>query len=80
MNTAHTAAGHGMRPIVHDDSNPINELRSRPRQIRKPGVCFPWDQASSHWSGVQADTDLVKRIWESQDAMAYYFLWQNFLW
>ena len=42
---------------------------------RKPGVCIPWEEKVKELPPIQGDAEIVKRIWEDVDALAYTFVW-----
>jgi len=46
---------------------------------RKPGTCIPWEEAKERMGPIQGDEELVKRIWEENDGIAYAFIWQVLL-
>ena len=43
---------------------------------KQPGVCVSWNEAKADWPQIQGDEELVKKVWEENDAEAYMFLWQ----
>ena len=43
---------------------------------KRPGVCVPFEEAKAEWPEINTDEELVRRIWEENDAEAYMFLWQ----
>jgi hypothetical protein len=42
---------------------------------RRPGVCVPWEEKVKEWPPITGDAQLVKKVWEDVDAMAYTFVW-----
>ena len=44
--------------------------------MKRPGVCVPFEEAKADWQEIQGDEELVRKIWEENDAEAYMFLWQ----
>ncbi len=42
---------------------------------RKPGVCVPWQEKVKELPEIQGDKDLVRRIWEQNDALGYMYIW-----
>jgi len=43
---------------------------------RAPGVCIPWDEKVKELPEITGDAELVRRIWEETDALAYTYVWQ----
>ncbi len=41
-----------------------------------PGVCIPWDQKKQELPPMTGDEQLVKKVWEDVDSLAYTFIWQ----
>ena len=41
----------------------------------KPGVCVPWEQKLKELPPIQGDEQLVRRVWEDNEALAYTFIW-----
>ncbi len=46
---------------------------------RKPGVCIPWDEKLKELPKITGDKDLVKRIWEDNDALGHMYIWHCLL-
>lgn len=46
---------------------------------RPPGVVIPWDEKVKDLPPIQANEQLVKQVWESNDALAYTYIWQLLL-
>ncbi len=44
-----------------------------------PGVCQPWEEKKSQLPSISGDEELVKRIWEANDELAYTYIWQCLL-
>jgi hypothetical protein len=59
-----------------DAFQPTTSLKELP--IR-PGVCLPWEDKLKELPELTGDADLVKRIWEDTDALAYMYVWQCLL-
>jgi hypothetical protein len=45
----------------------------------KPGVCLPWEEKLKELPEIKGDKELVKRIWESIDALGYTYIWHCLL-
>jgi len=43
---------------------------------RKPGVCVPWEEKLQELPDILGDKELVQRVWEDVDALAYTYIWQ----
>ncbi|MCY2952856.1 MAG: hypothetical protein NTU53_12910 [Planctomycetota bacterium] len=46
---------------------------------RPPGVCVPWEEKKKELPPIVGDEQLVKRIWEENDGLAYVYIWQLLL-
>ncbi len=55
---------------MSDQSNVIN---------RPPGVCIPWEEKKKELPAIVGDEELVKRVWEENDFLAYVYIWQLLL-
>lgn len=40
-----------------------------------PGVCFPWEEKKKEYKEILGDEEMVKRLWEEFDTLAYLFMW-----
>jgi hypothetical protein len=49
----------------------MSEQSSKP-----PGVCVSFEEAKTDWSEINGDEELVRKIWEENDAEAYMFFWR----
>ena len=49
------------------------------RLHRKPGVCTPWQEKVKELPPIVANEELVKKIWENNDSLAYMYVWQMLL-
>lgn len=47
---------------------------------RPPLSCRGWEEESKAYTGLQGDTELVKRSWQTVDAMPYNYVWTTLLW
>jgi len=45
----------------------------------KPGVCIPWEEKRKEIKAISGDEELVKKIWEDNEALAYMYIWQCLL-
>jgi hypothetical protein len=45
----------------------------------KPGVCIPWEQRVKEYARIMGDEEVVKRIWEQTDTLAYLYIWANLI-
>jgi len=41
-----------------------------------PGVCQPWEEKKKELPKISGDEELVKRVWEETDGLAYLYVWQ----
>lgn len=44
-----------------------------------PGLCIPWEEKREELPLVRAREDLVKQVWENNEALAYMYAWQCLL-
>jgi hypothetical protein len=44
-----------------------------------PGTCLPWDEKKKDIPQITGDEDLVRRVWEDTDGLAYVYIWQCLL-
>ena len=44
-----------------------------------PGQCVPFEEKAKDWPPIQGDAELVKRVWEDCDGLAYTYIWQCLL-
>jgi len=42
---------------------------------RAPGACIPWAEKRAELPRIQGDAELVRRIWEDVDGLAYTYAW-----
>ena len=45
----------------------------------KPGVCIPWEEKLKELPKISGDEELIKRIWEDNEALAYMYIWHCLL-
>jgi len=45
---------------------------------KRPGVCIPWETVRKEYDTMENE-ELVRKIWEENDAETYDFLWQMVL-
>lgn len=50
-----------------------------PRIERKPGVAVPWEEKVKELPPIESKPEMVKKVWEDNDALAYTFIWQMLL-
>ena len=41
----------------------------------KPGECIPWEEKLKELPRIPSNEELVKRIWEENEALAYTYIW-----
>ena len=44
-----------------------------------PGVCIPWEKKLKELPEISGDKELLQRVWEDIDALAYVYIWQVLL-
>lgn len=40
-----------------------------------PGVCIPWEEKRREYAEIMGDEQLVRKIYEDTDILAYLFIW-----
>jgi len=43
---------------------------------KNPGVCIPFEQAAGEWPQIESQPELVRKVWEDVDGLAYAYIWQ----
>ena len=46
---------------------------------RKPGMCAPWEEKRRELPMIKGDEELLKKVWEDVDSLAYMYIWQCLL-
>lgn len=46
---------------------------------RKPGVCIPWEEKRKELPKISGDENLIRKIWQDNDALAYTYIWHCLL-
>ena len=44
-----------------------------------PGVCIPWDEKRKEIPEIPGDEQLVKRVWDENEFLAYLYIWHLLL-
>ncbi len=44
-----------------------------------PGICFPWEQKAKELPPISGDADLVRRVWNEIEGLAYLYIWHVLL-
>ena len=45
----------------------------------EPGACVPWEQKRKEFAEICGDEEIMKRVWEDVDGLAYMYIWQCLL-
>ena len=45
----------------------------------KPGVCISWEQKLKELGEISGDEELIRKIWEDNEALAYMYIWHCLL-
>ncbi len=48
-------------------------------QKTRPWVCIPWEQKMKELPEISGDKQLVQKVWEDNDALAYLYIWHCLL-
>lgn len=54
-------------------------MTDQPMTTRPPGVCIAWEEERKRIPQISGDEELVKRVWQDVDALAYMYIWQILL-
>lgn len=54
-------------------------MAEQTEQKREPGVCFPWEEKLKELGEIKGDAELIKKVWEDVDALAYVYIWHCLL-
>jgi hypothetical protein len=54
-------------------------MPDQPQTTKKPGACIPWEEKVKELPPIRGDEQIVKRVWEDVDALAYMYIWQCLL-
>ena len=46
---------------------------------KEPGVCIPWQEKIKELPQIRGDEQLIRKVWEDVDALAYVYIWQCLL-
>jgi hypothetical protein len=52
-------------------------LGKHPPLPLQPGVCIPWELRVKEYPQILGDVNVVKRVWEEIDTLAYLYVWAN---
>ena len=54
-------------------------MAEQEKQKRRPGVCVTWEEKVRELKEIQADKELVQKVWEDIDGLGYVYIWQCLL-
>ena len=54
-------------------------MTDQPKPTISPGVCVPWEEKAKEFPQITGDEQLVRRVWEDVDGLAYMYAWQCLL-
>jgi hypothetical protein len=54
-------------------------MTDQPKPPISPGVCIPWEDKRTEFPQIKGDEQLVRRVWEDVDGLAYMYVWQCLL-
>jgi len=57
----------------------VSQMSEKKKQKRKPGVCIPWEEKLKELPRISGDKELIRKVWEDIDALAYVYIWQCLL-
>ncbi|MBN2457448.1 MAG: hypothetical protein JXB29_13100 [Sedimentisphaerales bacterium] len=54
--------------------------RDKPKQSKRPaGVCIPWEQKLAELEKISGDKELLEKVWQDIDVLAYIYIWHCLL-
>jgi len=54
-------------------------MKKKKQMKRRPGVAIPWQEKAKELPEISGDKQLVQKIWEDVDTLAYIYIWQCLL-
>ncbi|MBI9017692.1 MAG: hypothetical protein JEZ07_10590 [Phycisphaerae bacterium] len=45
----------------------------------KPGICLSWEEIRKELPEIKGDEEILKRVWEDNEALAYMYIWHLLL-
>lgn len=60
---------------TRETKRPAPQTAAGPR----PGICVPWEEKRKEFPGFLGDEEVVRRVWEANEALAYTYIWQCLL-
>ena len=42
---------------------------------KAPGVCISWEEKVKEYGEITGDKEIVKKVWEDIDSLAYVYIW-----
>ena len=55
------------------EEKPMANKKKEPKI--KPGVCIPWEEKVKELPKILGDEELLKKIWEDNEGLAYMYIW-----
>ncbi|MHC4158427.1 MAG: hypothetical protein ACYSSO_05030 [Planctomycetota bacterium] len=54
-------------------------MSEKQKPKREPGVCIPWEEKLKELRDISGNEQLIQKVWEDIDALAYMYIWQCLL-
>jgi len=54
-------------------------MSDQKNEKRPPGICIPWEEKRKEFPKISGDEELVKRVWEENDALGNMYIWMVLL-
>ncbi len=51
----------------------------KPQAPPKPGACIPWVLRVKEYATILGDEEVVRKVWEETDLLAYLYIWANLI-
>lgn len=57
----------------------VDRMNEREEPRLEPGVCIAWEQKLKELPKISGDEELIRKVWEDNDALAYVYIWHCLL-
>lgn len=57
----------------------MTAMAEKKEVVRRPGAAFPWEEKLKELGEIKGDAELIKKVWEDVDALAYVYIWHCLL-
>jgi len=57
----------------------VNRMSKQEEAKSQPGICIQWEEKLKELGEISGDKELVRKIWEDNEALAYMYIWHCLL-